>query len=113
MRLNQNLLQTKKERGSFSYGDSHPNFQDLVYHSFYSDKERWIRLETFQKRVEKGRAYGLTDNKKESRKKWLNTPSGKEYEKLRRQSEKWKILQNKRAKKWRTSEHWKAYLRKW
>lgn len=113
MRLNQNLLQTGKERGSFSYGDSHPNFQNLVYHSFYKNKERWIKLEDFQKRVEKGRAYGITDNKKQSRKKWLNTPSGKEYERLRRQGEKWKSSQRKRGKKWRTSEHGKAYLRQW
>ena len=113
MRLNQTLLQTGKEKGTFSYGDPHPNFQDLVYHSICNDKERWIKLEVFQKRVEKGRAYGLTDNKKQSRKRWLNTPSGKEYEKLRRKSEKWKTSQNKRQKKWRASEHGKAYLRKW
>lgn len=113
MRLNQSLLQTGEKNGYFSYGDPHPNFQDLVYHSSSNNKERWMRLKDFERRVEKGRAYGKTDNKKKSRKKWLETPCGKAYEKSRRATEKWKIGQKKRHLKWRASEHGKAYLRKW
>jgi hypothetical protein len=113
MRLNQTSLQTGEKKGYFSYGDPHPNFQDLVYHSSLNNKERWIRLEDFKKRVDKARIYGRGDTKKKSRKKWLETPSGKAYEKSRRQSEKWKIAQKKRALKWRVSERGKAYLRKW
>ena len=113
MRLNQSLYQTGNAKGFFSYGDQHPNYIDIVYHSWSKDKERWIKKCAFKNRVEVGRKYGLSEAKKESRKKWLNTENGKAYEKTRRQSEKYKISHKRAKKKWNQSPQGKAYRKKW
>ena len=113
MRLNQSLYQTGNEKGFFSYGDLHPNYKDIIYLSWEKNKERWIKKEVFKKRVERSKKYGLSEAKKISRKKWLNTESGKLYELNRRKTDKYKKAQKNRSKKWRQSDHGKKYMRNW
>jgi hypothetical protein len=113
MRLNQIKLQTGEAKNHFSYGDVHPYHDDIIYLSWENEKERWIKKDVFEKRKFKGREYGLSEAKKESRKKWRNTQNGKNYELNRRKTEKYKQSQKNRSKKWRQSEKGKIYLRKW
>lgn len=113
MRLNQSLYQTGNTKGFFSHGDSHPNYIDIVYHSSSKDKERWMKLEIFQKRNEIGKKYSSSERGKERSRAWNKTDKGKAYEKARMQTEKYKIASRKRCNKWNTSERGKQYHRNW
>ena len=113
MRLNQSLYQTDNAKGFFSHGDPHPNYINIVYHSWSKDRERWMKKCAFENRIEVGKKYGVSEAKKQSRKKWLNTEDGKAYEKARRQTEEYKIASRKRSKKWHSSDHGKKYMRNW
>ena len=113
MRLNQNKLQTGNEKGFFSYGDIHPNDGNIIYLSWEKNKERWMEKEVFIKRIKKSKEYGLSEAKKASRKRWLNTERGIIYESNRRKSKKYKDNQKKRLKKWHQSDHGKKYMRNW
>jgi hypothetical protein len=113
MRLNQLLYQTGSSKGFFGYGDQHPNYKDIVYHSWSKNKERWMKLEIFQKRNEIGKKYSLSETGKERSRAWGKTEKGKVYEKIRRQTEKYKISHKRAKKKWNESDYGKKYMRNW
>ncbi len=113
MRLNQSLYQTENTKGFFSRGDSHPDHKDIVYHSSSNNKERWMKKCAFEKSKEVKKIYDRSEIKKQLNKKWLNSEKGIAYEKIRRQTEKYKIASKNRCKKWNTSEIGKKYYRNW
>jgi hypothetical protein len=115
MRLNQNSLQTNSPKGTFMYGDRHPSFEMIFYHSWNNEqnKERWITEKKLKIRIDQDRIYGRSETKKNARKKWLKSESGQRYEKARKQTLTYKAALKIRLKKWQQSENGKAYYRNW
>jgi hypothetical protein len=113
MRLNQSLYQTASVKGFFSHGDTHPNHKGIVYHSWSKNKERWMKKEIFEKRLKVAKEYYLSEIGKEKTRAWGKTEKGKAYEKIRRQTEKYKISHKRAKKKWESSERGKEYHRNW
>ena len=115
MRLNQNILQTSLPKDTFKYGDKHPSFENIYYHSWNKNqnKERWIVKDKLEIRINKNRAYIHTDAHKTSKKKWRESEKGRSYERARRKTLDYKIKMKIRSKKWNCSEKGKAYRRNW
>lgn len=113
MRLNQLLYQTGNTKGFFSHGDSHPDYINIVYHSWSKNKERWMKKEIFEERAKVAKEYYLSEIGEEKTRAWNKTEKSKVYEKIRRQTEKYKISHKKAKKKWDLSEHGKKYYRNW
>ena len=77
-KLNQKLLQTGEDKGTYKFGDAHPFVKSLGYRGWIGSKESWSTLEALMVTKKIQVDYRKTDARKYSKNKYNRSKKGRE-----------------------------------